>query len=200
MSRITIATVVEGQGEVDALRVVLRRIAETFGHWDLDLPTPYRMTRSRLVRPGGIEIAVAAVAPRIGPRGGVLVLLDADDDIPCQLGPELLSRARQARSDQRLSVVLAKSEFESWFLAAAGSLAGCRGLPDPLRGPADPEGIRDAKKWLTDRMAGHPYKPTVDQAPLAARFDLALARAGSASFDKLWRDAARLLGVPRPTG
>ena len=199
MSRITIVTVVEGQGEVAALPIVLRRIAADFGHWDLDVPTPYRRTRSSLVRPGAIEDAVSAVAHRVGPRGGVLVLLDADDDLPCQLGPELLGRARRARSDRRLSVVLAKSEFESWFLASASSLGGCRDLPDPLAGPPDPEGIRDAKKWLSDRMVGHPYKPTVDQAALAATFDLAAARLGSPSFDKLWRDAARLLDVKRMT-
>ncbi|MFL6130474.1 MAG: hypothetical protein ACJ73E_15610 [Mycobacteriales bacterium] len=49
-------------------------------------------------------------------------------------------------------------------------------------------------------MTGHPYKPTVDQAALAARFNLAAARARSASFHKLWRDAARLMEVKRATG
>jgi hypothetical protein len=198
MSRTTIATVVEGHGEVNALPVLLRRVAQELGVWDLDLPTPYRMTRSRLVRAGGTEAAVEAVAPRVASRGGVLVLLDADDDLPCRLGPELLSRARLARSDPPVSVVLARSEFESWFLAAATSLSGCRDLPDPLEGPGEAEAIRDAKGWLSDRMSGHPYKPAVDQAALAARFDLELARARSSSFDKFWRDASRLIAGHDP--
>src|SRR5829696_10503129 len=63
------------------------------------------------------------------PTGGVLVLLDSDDDLPCVPGPKLLARTRQARSDEPLGVVVARSEFESWFLAAAPSLAGSRRAP-----------------------------------------------------------------------
>jgi hypothetical protein len=97
-----------------------------------------------------------------------------------------------------MSVVVAKSEFESWFLAAASSLVGHRGLPDSLDGPPDPEAMRDAKGWLSARMRGHPYKPTIDQAPLAARFDLGAARKTSPSFDKFWRDVALLLTGQHP--
>jgi hypothetical protein len=195
MGQVTIASVVEGDGEVSALPVLLRRIAERHGIWDCGLPRPYRMTRSRLVRPGGIEAAVGAVARHVRGRGGVLVLLDADDDLPCVLGPELLGRARSARSDLQIGVVLARSEFESWFLASAASLAGCRDLADPLVPPDDPERLRDAKGWLSHRMTAHPYKPTVDQAALTQQFDLDRARTGSSSFDKLWRDVSRLLGA-----
>jgi hypothetical protein len=92
--------------------------------------------------------------------------------------------------------VLAVKEFEAWFLAAAPSLAGKRGLPDNLEPPADPEQIRDAKGWLqkrrTDRLA---YAPTVDQPALAAVVDLAQVRARSSSFDKLWREVERLLAA-----
>ncbi|RFS47636.1 hypothetical protein D0Q02_03450 [Micromonospora craniellae] len=35
--------------------------------------------------------------------------------------------------------------------------------------------------------------PKVDQAPLAAKFDLHAARANSSSFDKLWREVQNLL-------
>ena len=195
MGRVTIATVVEGHGEVDAIRVVLRRLAEELGLWDVNLPPPYRMTRSKLVRAGGIEAAVGAVAHYVADLGGILVLLDADDDLPCELGPILLSRAEQTRPDKRVSVVLAKSEFESWFLAAATSLAGCRDLSEPLDAPADPEDIRDAKGWLSARMTGHPYRPAVDQAKLAARFDMTAARTASSSFNKFHRDAVRLFAV-----
>lgn len=198
MSPVTIASVVEGEGEVAALPVLLRRIAQQHGLWDLEVPRPHRMARSKIVRPGGIEAAVDAVAHRVRGPGGVLVLLDADDDLPCVLGPELVDRARRTRSDLHVGVVAARSEFESWFLAAAASLAGCRDLADPLVAPEHPESIRGAKEWLSQRMGGHSYKPTVDQAALAQRFDLELARAGSPSFDKLWRDVTRLLGRTEP--
>lgn len=146
-----------------------------------------------MTRLGGVEDAVTAAALHVDGPGGVLVLLDADDDLPCQLGPSLLDRARRVRSVE-IGVVVARSEFESWFLAAAPSLAGYRDLADPLDAPSAPEDLRGAKEWLSGRMAGHPYEPTVDQAKLASQFDLDMARTASPSFDKLWRDVSRLLG------
>jgi hypothetical protein len=93
------------------------------------------------------------------------VLLDADDDCPAELGSSLLARARSARPDKPVAEVLPKQEFEAWFLAAAASLGGRCGLPDGLTTPDDPEGIRDAKGWLTERRIDSlRYSPTADQA------------------------------------
>jgi hypothetical protein len=189
-----IACVVEGDGEVRALPRLLHRVASELGVLALRTPTPMRVNRARLIASGGIERAVAAMASRGGTARAVLVVLDADDDCPAQLGPELLKRARQARSDARVVVVLPTREFEAWFLAAASSLGGHQGFPATLDCPADPEAIRGAKEWLTRaRKDGHRYRPTVDQAPLASAFDLSLARSSSPSFDKFCRDIAWLL-------
>lgn len=196
MDRVTIATVVEGHGEVAAVPVLLRRMAaEIAPEVRLELPRPYRVGRDTLLAPYRLERVVAALTAQHGPEAGLLVLLDADDDCPAELGPQLLARLQAARPDRSGAVVLANREFEAWFLAAAPSLAGTRGLPDGLAPPADPELPRDCKGWLTEhRVDGHGYKPASDQAALAARFDLRLARKGAASFDKLWRDVERLLG------
>jgi len=125
-------------------------------------------------------------------RGAVLVLIDSEDDCPKDLVPEFLLRARAARSDMRISVVLAKQEFEAWFIAAAPSLAGKRGLPADLEPPPDPEGIRGAKEWLAERMSAFSYSETVDQAKLTAAFDLESART-SPSFDKCYREVTELV-------
>ena len=53
-----------------------------------------------------------------GPNGAILILLDADNDCPAELGIELLRRARLARADRPIRAVLAKTEYEAWFLAA----------------------------------------------------------------------------------
>jgi hypothetical protein len=67
-------------------------------------------------------------------------------------------------------------------------------LTAELPQPADPELPRDCKGWLSQhRVDRHDYKPTADQAALAAAFDLRLARKNSPSFDKLWRDLERML-------
>lgn len=92
--------------------------------------------------------------------------------------------------------MLANREFEAWFLAAAPSLAGQHGFPAELRWVDNPEGPRDCKGVLTKaRPKGHPYKETVDQAPLASIFDMKMARQHADSFDKFYRDISWLLGA-----
>ncbi len=196
MPPVTIACVVEGHGEVTALPKLIYRIAHQFSVWDLRVPNPYRIPRGSLIAAGGIERAVAAEACRVDASGGVLVLLDADDDCPASLGPSLLARARAARPDTLISVVLPNREFEAWFIAAAASLAGVCGLPANLVIPGDPEAIRDAKGWLTTRRTdGFHYKETLDQATLGSAFDMDQARKTAPSFDKFCREVEFLLGV-----
>jgi hypothetical protein len=192
----TIASIVEGDGEVAALPKVLYRIAAEVGVGKLLTPTPMRVPRGKITIAGGIEKAVSAASIRVPGDGGVLVLLDADDDCPAELGPQLLDRARAARPDKRIVVVLANREFEAWFLAAAPSLAGQHGFPAKFRRVDNPEGPRDCKGVLTKaRPKGQPYKETVDQAPLASIFDMKMAREHADSFDKFFRDISWLLGA-----
>lgn len=189
---VRVACLVEGHGEVEAVPVLLRRLAEL---WllPLEVDKPLRFPKQRLLRrPGELERAVELAALRAGSGGAVLILLDADDDCPAIEGPELASRA-QTSSRLPVGVVLAKREFESWALAAAESLSGCRGLPSSLVPPEDPESIGGAKEWLDRQMRSHGYEPTIDQAAFAARFDLAQARLRSPSFDKFCREVERLL-------
>jgi hypothetical protein len=195
MTLVRIATVVEGQGEVAAMPVLLRRLAEQINpQLYVESPRPHRVARGTFLRAGGVENAVATLVEQVGPSAGILMVVDADDDCPAKLGPALVERARRTRSDVKSAAVIANREFEAWFLAAAPSLAGRRGLADPLHRPADPEEPRDCKGWLTaHRVDGRAYKPASDQAALAAAFDLAMAREHSPSFDKLWRDLTVLL-------
>ncbi|WP_045878422.1 DUF4276 family protein [Pseudofrankia sp. DC12] len=189
-----IATVVEGEGEVAALPILLRRLAHHLGHWTARFPKPHRHHRGKLLSPGGLERVIDQVTLLNPFATGILVLLDADDDCPAALAPSLLTRARQARPDRRVAVVLPNREFEAWFLAAAPSLAGVRGLPADLKAHPDPESPRDCKGWLThQRTDGHSYRPTVDQSALASEFDLETARQHAPSFDKFCRDVESLL-------
>jgi hypothetical protein len=149
-----------------------------------------------LLLPGGIENAVQQEALQVKGAGGVLVLLDADKDCPAEYGPKLLERARLARPDIPVAVVLPKPEFEAWYRAAADSLAGKAGFTDHMSNPQELEGApRDAKGWLSNhRLKSDPYSPVPDQAKLASLFDLSMARANARSFDKFYRDVERLLG------
>ena len=190
-----IACIVEGHGEVQAVPVLLRRVAAYLGcDTHLEISQPYRGKRNLLVKEGELERIIELMANKTAPDGALLVLLDADDDCPAQLGPALLRRAQAVRGDRAMAVVLAHREYESWFAAAAVSLRGKRGLPADLEPPVDPD--RVGKGFIAGRMADS-YSETIDQPALTAMFDIDAARR-SDSFDKLIRDVARLLEVPLP--
>ena len=125
--RIRLGCIVEGHGEVEAIPVVVRRIAEQESPLSIvQIPTPIRISKGRLVKTGELERTVELAARLAGQPGGVLIVLDSDDDCPAEQGPALLARAVEARSDRPIAVVLAKREFEGWLLAAAESLRGQR--------------------------------------------------------------------------
>ncbi len=186
--------IVEGQGDEQAVPILLRRFA--LERLDppiaIEQPVMLRVPRDKLKKQGELERSVELVARRLGGRGGILILIDADDDLPCVLGPALLQRARAARSDLPIGVVLANREFEAWFLASLESLSGCRGLPLDTPSVAEPERRRDAKGQLDD-LLGRRYSETLDQAAFTARLDLEAARRAR-SFDKCYREIAKLLG------
>ncbi len=191
----SVMCIVEGHGEVEALPILLRRIGCT-----LDPPVypdilpPLRRPASKLVKEGELERAVEFAARKTGTGGTILILLDCDDGCPAKEGPNLLKRAKATRPDCKVAVVLAKKEYEAWFLASAESIQGRRGLVADLEPPSDPEEIRDAKGWLTRHMIGRnaSYSETTDQPALTDLFDIQTAR-NSDSFDKFYRDVTTLL-------
>jgi hypothetical protein len=196
MTEARIAAIVEGHGECEAVPILIRRIAQTIdlGFVPRILP-PLRIPASRLLKQGEIERSVDLAARKLQGKGGILIIVDCDweDGCPAEDGPILLRRAVAARGDLPIAVILAKREFEAWFLAAAESLRGKFGLPGDLESPAYPESIRGAKEWLTDKMpSGRAYAETTDQPAFAAVFDMNTARRAD-SFDKCYRDIRSLL-------
>ena len=90
--------------------------------------------------------------------------------------------------------MIAKREYEAWFLAAARSLAGQRGLAEQLDPPVDAESVQGAKEWLTARMAAdQSYSPTRHQSAYSDLISLSEARKAR-SFRKLEKELGRLLG------
>ncbi len=174
---VTLGLVVEGHGEVQAAPILVRRIAQAFGfHGGINFAVR-RVPKSQLIKPGELERTVEALARQIGRSQPLLVLLDADDDCPVNLAEGLRARCHAGPTGLNLSVVIAKKEYESWFLAAAKSLSGERGLAEQVEAPPDPESIRGAKEWLTDRMpADQSYSPTRHQSAYSDRMDLSEAR------------------------
>jgi hypothetical protein len=185
-----IVPIVEGHGEVEAVPVLFRRLIA-----QLDLATPIKVeqpirdARGSLLKEGGIERAVKLAAIQMGDLGAIFILLDSEGDCPAQLAPSLYGRARDARPDKRISVVLAHQEFEAWFLASGSSLKGRGGLSDDIEDHDSPESVQNCKGWLERWMPlKSKYSETADQPCLAAIFNTDLARQKSPSFEKLCRE------------
>lgn len=196
-----VSCIVEGHGEVAALPVLLRRLA-TWRDPDsyVDIPQPIRVSRGRFLnRPEEFERHLFLAGGKCGDDGWVLILLDADDDCPARLGPDLLKRAKNVLPHHSVSVVLANREFEAWYIGAANSLQGHRGLTvTAMDLIVDPEVPRNAKGWLGSRMSNGIYGETTDQPAFAAHMDLAQAYARCRSFQKLCKEWDKQFGIAAP--
>ena len=187
---ISIASIVEGDGEVSALPILLRRLAV---EWDPAAPVnplqPIRVRRDKFLnKDEEFRRQLLLAAAKSGEDGWILIVLDADDDCPKALGPAIFQRARQHVPHRRLSVVLANREFEAWFIAAAPSLHGARGFSVAPDERVEAETPRNAKGWIREHMRGGKYSEILDQPAFAARFDLQQAFDNSRSFRKLCKE------------
>lgn len=181
-----VASIVEGDGEVIALPLLLRRI----GEWRtpeayVEVQNPIRVRRDRFLnRDDEFGRYLQLAAGKSGNNGWILILLDADDDCPSELGNSIAMRAAEHVPHRQVAVVLANREFEAWFIASADSLNGFRGFAHDGE-PCDPERPRDAKGWIRARMAGGTYGETTDQPAFVTRMSLEQAHERSRSFRKL---------------
>jgi hypothetical protein len=127
--RLKIVPIVEGHGENNSIRPLLQRIwSELLGGDYVEVVKPIRWSRGRLVQGSELGRAVDLATLKLrdaqpDERGMVLVLVDADEDLPCELGPRLMQEVQERRSDTDVSCVVANVEYETWFIAAAASLS-----------------------------------------------------------------------------
>lgn len=201
MSGLRAVPVVEGHGEVAAVRILLDRIwRELIGGEYVDILQPVRVPRSKLLRHDGgrpearlneaeLERAVTLAAHKLKQRQTpplpslIVILLDANSDCPKELASQIVTVARAHAGMYPVDCVLAKPEYETWFVAAAESLGKYLALsPPPI--PDDPESANCRKKWVADRFRGT-YSETADQPKLTAAMDLESCRERSRSFRKL---------------
>lgn len=198
-----VASIVEGQTETRCLERLLQRVwLELLAAPErLQVLEPFRGQRDALVHANGLVLGQkvqeaylklhAKLRRDSQGRGLLLILLDAENDLPCALAPRLLQTARQARADADISCVLARRMLENWFVAGASTLAGVNGLPDPLPIQDDPE-ERSGAGWLEEQFRlkdrTRKYTKTADAPAFARAMDLEGCRKHSPSFDKLCRE------------
>jgi len=189
----SVVPIVEGSSEVESVPILMRRLIHSWDKYHLEIVKPVRVKRYQVVKAGELERRIKMAMTRPNCRA-VMVVLDADDDCPKNLAMELLERAKLIAQDMPISVVLPKSELESWFVGSIESLRGIRNISANACSPNDPETIRDAKGFLTNTMErDHHYISTVDQSTFAARFELTKALESCRSFKKFHDDFRRIV-------
>jgi hypothetical protein len=197
LSRLRVAVIVEGDGEVAAVPVLLRRLwMELGGEYIEILGPPIRRKRSDFERRNELERAVGLAAsklkhaPATNDPSLVLILFDRDpsQQPPCQLGPQAKNWARSAYAHLDIECVVVNVEYETWFVAAAESLGKYLELDTGEAVPDLPEQQRCGKGWIEARFRGAKYSETQDQPRMSATMDFASARQRSPSFDKLCRE------------
>lgn len=181
-----IVPIVEGEGDVLAVPVLVRRILEAHAQFDVQVLQPHRRGELPKVKADFARIFKAAALE----NASVLCVLDFDcahcvDAL--QDEQELQQQAQQLRPDVPFAACLIVKEFESLFLW--DEVGTRKVLPYILKNtqfPANPEDIRPVKEWLSDAQpSGMAYKPTVHQAKLAAAVNLDALRERSPSYQRL---------------
>jgi hypothetical protein len=113
-------------------------------------------------------------------------VFDSDDDPACIIGPDVKRWAQDETGEIPCEVVVVTREYEAWFIAAAESLRGVRGISPVAVSHPTPETVRDAKGVVQSYMVpGSFYSPAVDQSALTAHVDLAEVHRRCRSFRKM---------------
>jgi hypothetical protein len=105
----------------------------------------------------------------------VLVVLDADSDFSCELGPGLLERSIDAAQGKPVLVALAERNFEDWLYASAET------LELGVEFDANKSGLGQVIQALRPTKY---VKPTW-QPRLASRMDVRLAMSRQASLARM---------------
>lgn len=179
-----VSCIVEGDGEIEALPVLLRRIRD----WktpdaQVQIQRPVRLPRGKILKcERDLERHLILAAEKCLQNGWILIVFDSDNACPKELAERIRTFASTVVAHRRVSVVIPHCEFEAWFIAAYNRTEATSA------NNVDPERIRDAKGWVAQHTLGGAYREVLDQPKLSAKMDLETALVHSRSFRKLCKD------------
>ena len=186
-----IQPIVEGDGDILAVPKLLHRLTSELSVGFVKIGKPLWIRRNQIVKRDHLEKGLRQA--RNKSSRAVLILFDSDDDCARNLIPQMNQWASEIAPDIPTAIVMARREYEAWFLAALESLRDSRDISADAAFTGNPEVRRDAKKILSGFMAEGPYKETVDQPRFTSSFDLGQAYRNSSSFRKLVKEFIRVL-------
>jgi hypothetical protein len=194
-----IVPLVEGDGDVTAVPLLLRDVLASLQRWDFEIARPRNAHgRGNLTKQNGIERFVQLCLKEPG-RDAVFILIDADADCAATTSGDLANRVRAIGVIVPVVIVLAKCEYEAWLVASIQSIAGKQlggrpGIIAEATPPDQPEAVLNPKAWLSERMPrGRAYKETEDQAPMTSSLDLQVVLNSCRSFRRLRNGVQQLV-------
>jgi hypothetical protein len=181
----SIVTFVEGDGDVAAAPILLRRILAKMERYDW-IATRAIQVRSLANFVNRLDDFLGYVEQDAS-SAGALVLLDLDDGCPRAEAHALTERLRAYNAAFPIAVVFAHREYEAWFLASMWSLSLNAAIGEQRRNyPGEPEAPRDSKGWISQQMGmGRAYKERINQPQFTQKMSLRRAYARSRSFRRL---------------
>ena len=189
--------IVEGDGDMAAVPVLLRRILHAHNRFDVQILSPHKRGELPKVK-ANFERFFKAAALEGAP---IICVLDFDcaqclDAVAD--AHELQQKANELHPHIPFEACFIVKEFESLFLWDEANTR--RSLPNIIKStvfPVNPEEIRPAKEWLSKaQTSGFSYKPTAHQAKLADAVDINLLRAKSPSYQRLETALLKLTKLP----
>jgi len=197
MNHPCIIPIVEGHGEVEAIRILLSRIwTELLGEEYIHVLTPLRIPQGKILnKPDELSryIRLAYLKLKDVPlhkNQGVLLLFDADSGLPCVLAKKITESIQDHHDEILLSCVIANKEFETWFVASSDQMPEEFSTADTqTAASAEPE--NRGKAWV-EQNALRSYSETADMPRLSKKINLSLVRDRCPSFDKLCREMEKL--------
>lgn len=179
-----VSCIVEGDGEIEALPVLLRRIRD----WKtpavpVQIQHPVRLPRGKILKcERDLERHLILAAEKCMEDGWILIVFDSDNACPKELAERINDYASTVVAHRRVSVVVPHCEYEAWFIAATDR------TEVPAADEVDPERVRDAKGWIARHTLEGSYREVLDQPRLSARINLETAFVHSRSFRKLCKE------------
>lgn len=178
--------IVEGDGETTAVPLLLRNILHyQIKRYDIQVSQAKNANgRGNLTKEGGLERFVE-YAWKERDCGAILVIIDAENECTLDIAKDFSLRIEAMGVLFPVVIVVAKQMYETWFIASIESIAGNLDLPPGLVSPADPEEVRNPKRWIEQYFPpGRAYKETQDQEAMTQLIDVNLARS-SRTFRRL---------------
>ena len=196
-----IVPIVEGDGEVTAVPILLYRLLQEQNEFDFQIATPKNAHGcGNLTKEGGVErfVRYAWLEPDCA---AVLILIDGDVgcDCPWEFARDLAGRVRMLNGPKPVAIVVANREYEAWFVASLPSILGKQighslTFPTDLTFQGNPEEMRGVKGWITRQLPrGKAYKETEHQAEMTRLIDFNMARNNSRSFRRVSTAMQQLL-------